>query len=222
MNSFVELYDKVLDYFSSKVDKGELSEVAFNLWIKNLSPLKLDKNIAYFNVQSEFQKEIILSHYSSMLSEAFLNVLGFPVEIEVIPLDEGDSADDDDEDSPVEKRRELEQSFSNAEYDYTFETFIVGNSNEFAYAASTSVAKNPGKTYNPLFIHGPSGLGKTHLLTAISNEIKKNNPGINIIYVTGETFTNELINAIQQKKIPPSFIKNIARRMFCLSMMFSS
>lgn len=205
MNSFVELYDKVLDYFSSKVDKGELSEVAFNLWIKNLSPLKLDKNIAYFNVQSEFQKEIILSHYSSMLSEAFLNVLGFPVEIEVIPLDEGDSSDDDDEDSPVEKRRELEQSFSNAEYDYTFETFIVGNSNEFAYAASTSVAKNPGKTYNPLFIHGPSGLGKTHLLTAISNEIKKNNPGINIIYVTGETFTNELINAIQQKKDTSQF-----------------
>ncbi len=205
MNSFVEVFDKVLDYFQLKVNNGELTDVAFNLWIKTLKPLSLNENVAYFNVQSEFQKGIILKNYSKMLSDAFINVLGFPVDIEIVPLDDSSIQDDEEEESPLKKREELEQSFSNAEYDYTFDTFIVGHSNEFAYAASTTVAKNPGSAYNPLFIHGPSGLGKTHLMTAISNEIKKKSPDTNIIYVTGEAFANELITAIQQKKDTSQF-----------------
>lgn len=80
--------------------------------------------------------------------------------------------------------------------EYTFENFIVGSSNKFAYAACTSVAKNPAHSYNPLFIYGPSGLGKTHLLYAITNEIKKNHPTFNIIYVKGEEFTNQMIESI--------------------------
>ena len=126
MNSFVEVFDKVLDYFQSKVNNGELTDVAFNLWIKTLKPLNLDENVAYFNVQSEFQKGIILKNYSTMLSDAFINVLGFPVDIEIIPL-EDTQQDDEEEESPIVKRRELEQSFSNAEYDYTFDTFIGGH-----------------------------------------------------------------------------------------------
>lgn len=81
-------------------------------------------------------------------------------------------------------------------YEYTFENFIVGASNKFAYAACTSVAKNPAHSYNPLFIYGPSGLGKTHLLYAITNEIHKNHPDYNIIYVKGEAFTNQMIESI--------------------------
>jgi chromosomal replication initiator protein len=201
MKSFVEVFDKVLDYFQQKVDRGELADVAFKLWIKTLKPVTLDGNVAVFNVQSEFQKGIILKNYENLLVDAFAQILGFEVEIEIIPV-ESESAEDL---PPIQKRQELEQSFSNADYDYTFDTFIVGHSNEFAYAASTAVAKNPGGAYNPLFIHGPSGLGKTHLITAISNEIKQNNPDTNIIYVTGEAFTNELINAIQQKKDTSQF-----------------
>ncbi|MEG1943112.1 MAG: chromosomal replication initiator protein DnaA, partial [Angelakisella sp.] len=82
------------------------------------------------------------------------------------------------------------------EYEYTFDTFIVGSSNKFAHAASWAVASNPAKAYNPLFIYGDSGLGKTHLVCAICEEVKKNNPTFNILYVKGEEFTNELINAI--------------------------
>ena len=201
MKSFVEVFDKVLEYFQQKVDRGELAEVAFKLWIKTLEPVSLDGNVAVFKVQSEFQKGIILKNYEKLLIDAFSEILGFDVEINIIPV-ENESEEDK---SPIQKRQELEQSFSNAEYDYTFDTFIVGHSNEFAYAASTAVAKNPGSAYNPLFIHGPSGLGKTHLLTAISNEIKSRNPDTNIIYVTGEAFTNELINAIQQKKDTSQF-----------------
>ena len=202
MKSFVEVFDKVQDYFRDKVENGEFTDVAFKLWIKTLQPVKLDGTDAYFTVQSEFQRSIILKNYEKILSEAFLQTLGFNVNL-IIELAE--NTDDEEESSPVEKRRELEKSFSNAEYDYTFDTFIVGHSNEFAYAACTAVAKDPGSAYNPLFIHGPSGLGKTHLLTAISNEIKSRNPDSNIIYVTGETFTNELINALQQRKDTSEF-----------------
>lgn len=201
MKSFVEVFDKVLEYFQQKVDRGELAEVAFKLWIKTLEPVTLDGNVAVFKVQSEFQKGIILKNYEKLLIDAFSEILGFDVEINIIPMEN----ENEEDKSPIQKRQELEQSFSNAEYDYTFDTFIVGHSNEFAYAASTAVAKNPGSAYNPLFIHGPSGLGKTHLLTAISNEIKSRNPDTNIIYVTGEAFTNELINAIQQKKDTSQF-----------------
>lgn len=85
------------------------------------------------------------------------------------------------------------------EYEYNFDTFIIGSSNKFAHAASWAVATNPAKSYNPLFIYGDSGLGKTHLVCAICEEIRKNNPTFNIIYVKGEEFTNELINAISRK-----------------------
>ena len=85
------------------------------------------------------------------------------------------------------------------EYEYNFDTFIIGSSNKFAQAASWAVATNPGKSYNPLFIYGDSGLGKTHLVCAICEEIRKNHPTFNIIYVKGEEFTNELINAISRK-----------------------
>lgn len=202
MKSFVEVFDKVQEYCLAKIQRGELTDVAYRLWIKSLNPLKLDGNVACFTVPSEFQANVITKNYSGIIKEALLEVLGFDVDISIIT----DEAIIDDEDNDPNKRRiELEQSFSNAEYDYTFDTFIVGRSNEFAYAACTAVAKDPGSTYNPLFIHGPSGLGKTHLMTAISNEIKSRKPDTNIIYVTGETFANELINAIQQKKDTSQF-----------------
>lgn len=201
MKSFVEVFDRVQEYCMEKIEKGELTDVAYRLWIKSLNPVKLDGNVACFAVPSDFQANIITKNYTGILKEALAGVLGFDVEIRITT----DPAEDEEDDDPNKRRIELEESFSNAEYDYTFDTFIVGRSNEFAYAACTAVAKEPGSTYNPLFIHGPSGLGKTHLMTAISNEIKRRNPSMNIIYVTGEAFANELINAIQQKKDTSQF-----------------
>lgn len=201
MKSFAEVFEKVQEYCIKKIERGELTDVAYRLWIKSLVPVKLDGDVACFTVPSEFQANIIIKNYTGILKEALAGVLGFDVELR-ITADEAASEEDDD---PNKRRIELEESFSNAEYDYTFDTFIVGRSNEFAYAACTAVAKDPGSTYNPLFIHGPSGLGKTHLMTAISNEIKRRNPSMNVIYVTGEAFANELINAIQQKKDTSQF-----------------
>lgn len=99
------------------------------------------------------------------------------------------------------QEEELQESLEQGNYDYTFDTFIVGSSNNFAYAACKAVAQKSSAAYNPLFIHGPSGLGKTHLLHAIKYEFQKNNPNANIIYVSTETFTNELIFAITKKSI---------------------
>ncbi|MGN0666232.1 MAG: chromosomal replication initiator protein DnaA [Huintestinicola sp.] len=195
MKSFDEVYNKVLDYLKEKIRNQELTQVAYDTWICKLSPIKLEDNIAYFNIQTEFQKKIILQNYENYLKEGFLNVLGFDVSIQIIPDEDAEHTD-----SSASKKDELNKTFLNAEYDYTFDTFIVGRSNEFAHAACVAVSKSPGGAYNPLFIHGPSGLGKTHLMTAISNAIKEREPDTNIVYVTGEVFANELITAIREKE----------------------
>lgn len=204
MNSFEEVFDCVKKYC---IDVGDIGEVALKLWINALEPRSLDGNNAVFFVQSDFQKGVILNNYEKLLKEAFRNVLGFDVNIIISTKTEEIPNPQVDFDELEQKHQQLEKSFETAEYDYTFDTFIVGRSNEFAYAACTAVAKdaNGGSTYNPLFIHGPSGLGKTHLITAIANEMKKNNPSLNIIYVSGESFANELIEAIKMKKDTTQF-----------------
>lgn len=199
MKSFDEVFEKVLDYIHGKVLNNELTQVAYETWICKMIPVKLEDNTAYFKIQTEFQKKIIIQNYEKYLKEGFMNVLGFDVEIEINP----DDSEEPSSDSEGTKREELEKTFSNAEYDYTFDTFIVGRSNEFAHAACVAVSKNRGGAYNPLFIHGPSGLGKTHLMTAIANAIKAKEPETNIVYVTGEVFTNELITAIKEKDTLP-------------------
>lgn len=192
MTSFNEVFESVKEYCTKS---GEIGETAHRLWIQTLQPLRLEGDAAVFYVQSEFQKGIVLKNYEKLLKDAFFATLGFEVEIQINTQE--DNREPAADNNPQDKRLELELSFEKAEYDYTFATFIVGRSNEFAYAACTAVANNRGSTYNPLFIHGPSGLGKTHLLTAISHEIKRKSPEANIIYVSGDSFTNELINAIR-------------------------
>ena len=205
MNSFAEVFECVKQYCRNE---GGVQDTAFGLWIKPLEPKYFDFEAkqAVFFITSEFQKNIFLTNYEKTFHDAFKSILGFDVEIIVkTPEDYAPSPPINFEELE-QKHQQLEKSFEGAEYDYTFDTFIVGRSNEFAYAACTAVAKdNNGSTYNPLFIHGPSGLGKTHLLTAISHEMKKSNPDLNIIYVTGETFSNELIDAIKMKKETTTF-----------------
>lgn len=204
MESFREVFTLVSNYC-----KDQISEVAHSLWIKDIEPVKFEDGTAYLYVKSEFKKNIIEEKYLDLLKRAFESVLGFEVGIRVLCEDPSQakvshavshpaysqqvdpavqSLTADSEEPPIIHR--------GGEYEYTFSTFIVGSSNKFAHAASMAVATNPARAYNPLFIYGGSGLGKTHLLYAICNEIEKNRPGTNIIYVKGEEFTNELIEAI--------------------------
>lgn len=202
MNSFAEVFEAVKQYCTNE---GGLGDVPRKLWLDALEPVGLEENDAVFYCQSEFQKDVILGNkYKNLLLEAFEATLGFPVNLRVITSEEKQAAQPVSNEQIDELHNDLEKSFDNGEYAYTFDTFIVGGSNEFAYAACTSVAKGDSP-YNPLFIYGPSGLGKTHLIHAISHEMKKNNPNLNIIYVTGETFANELIEGIQLKKDTSKF-----------------
>jgi len=159
----------------------QLSEVAYNLWIRDLQITGLDGKTAYLHVKSEFKRDILEERYVPMICEAFSHVMGFDVSVCITY--------DDDAGTP-----EPEQS--DVEIEYTFDNFIVGGSNKFAHAASLAVAANPANAYNPLFIYGSSGLGKTHLLYAISKEIRESSPDSNIVFVDGEAFTNELIDSI--------------------------
>ncbi|MCD7801115.1 MAG: chromosomal replication initiator protein DnaA [Ruminococcus sp.] len=196
MNSFEEVFDCVKKYC---LTSGKIIESAYNIWIEPISAVELNGSKAILFVQSDFQKGIILQNFESILKDGFEATLGFAVDIEI--LTEENMNEPPENLANSENYTTMQDISENEEYDYTFDTFIVGRSNEFAYAACTAVAKdNNGSTYNPLFIHGPSGLGKTHLMNAISNEMKKNNPNLNIIYVTGETFANELIDAIRMKR----------------------
>ncbi len=177
MDSFDEIWELVQEQL-----KASVTEVAYNVWLSPLRFVKFQNDTVYLSI-TEFKKRIIVDKFSVIINSAFETVLGFPVTIEyVIP----------NEHLKNEQGSQSEKSNIN-EYDYTFSNFITGPSNRFAHAAAINVANNPGKAYNPLFIYGHSGLGKTHLLLAIMNEIKSVNPNANIIYTSGEHFTNELI-----------------------------
>ncbi len=201
MNSFSEVFEEVKKYC---VEVGNIGNVPMKTWIGSLQPVELNEKNAVFKVQTEFQKKIIEQSYGNLLSEAFKTILGFPVNFIIKAENEQEKASDDTE--GIRRHEELEKSYEFAEYDYTFDTFIEGRSNEFALAACKAVAKNCSSgeyslDYNPLFIYGASGLGKTHLITAIANEVRKNRPSANIVYITSETFGNDLINALNTKVI---------------------
>ncbi|MEF9852410.1 MAG: chromosomal replication initiator protein DnaA [Hydrogenoanaerobacterium sp.] len=195
MESFGEVFSLVSDYC-----KNEISQVAHSLWIKDIEPIRLEGSTAYLAVKSEFKQKVLREKYMGLLSKAFEEVMGFPIDV-VISSRETTRAQADEALTLLQRctPEEIESTAAGGDYDYTFSTFIVGPSNKFAHAASLAVATNPAGSYNPLFIYGGSGLGKTHLLYAICNEITKSAPKTNIIYVKGEIFTNELIDAIRNE-----------------------
>jgi chromosomal replication initiator protein len=183
LESFNQVYDMVCQYC-----KETLSEVAYSLWVNETRPVKMEGTTAYLQVTTKFKKGIVEEKYVPIFKKAFAHVLGFDVDIVI--------GSDDEESSAIVSVEE--DSVIGGDYDYTFATFIVGSSNKFAHAASVAVAANPANAYNPLFIYGPSGLGKTHLLNAICNEVSITLPHMKTVYVKGDQFTNELIESINK------------------------
>lgn len=188
MESYSEVWQLVKDYC-----KGKVTETIYSLWLEPLTMVSFEENKITL-LTSEFKANIVKSKFLDLLNEAFEATMGFPVEIEIITETIKKSEEKDD------KIQEIGESINN--YELNFENFIVGSSNKFAYAAAQAVATTPGKAYNPLFIYGSSGLGKTHLLNAICVEIKKNMPNYKIIYTSAEDFTNELVQSLERKTMP--------------------
>lgn len=169
--------------------KDHISMVAYDTWISNMTPLSFDGNEFKFCVPSDMYKDVILQNYAEVLKLVFEETLGIEPEISIIT---------EDEMAELQPKVKVVDIIST----YTFSTFVVGDSNSFAFAASRSVAeKYPEITYNPLVLYGPSGVGKTHLALAIYNYIKTNYPDKNLLYIRTEEFTNEVITGIQDGRM---------------------
>lgn len=169
----------------------EIGDTAYNVWIKPMQPVEITANEVVFKVPSNMHRDIVAGRFAEKHIRPMLtNVLGFDISVKLVLENE------------FEKINDVGLDFSDNGFEYTFDTFIVGSTNRFAHAAAQAVANNPGSTYNPLFIYGPSGLGKTHLLFAIRNQIQLRNPGLNIVYIKGDQFTNELIESLKSSSMP--------------------
>ena len=191
MESFEQCLNAVKDYC-----KKNESETIYNLWLRGIQPVSYSDGTATISVSTGFIKNMIEERYMPLIKSAFEDTLGFDVEINIVtragpgihvPAVAG-----------VGKTPP-----ATGEAAYTFENFIVGSDNRFAHAAALAVANNPGNAYNPLFIYGSPGLGKTHLLMAIKNHLAKTNPGYKTVYIGGDQFTNELIAAITAGNTAP-------------------
>ncbi len=190
----MELLNEVWDGVLSVMRRSGISQIAFDVWINCIEPRGIEDGEMVVCVKTEFQKKTIEDMYADKLVAALKEVLDIPLGLRIITREEVPNADVAYPVTPIEGNG---FPTGNEDDEYSFETFVVGPSNKFAHAASQAVANKPAGMYNPLFIYGGSGLGKTHLLCAICREIQKNNPRARILYIKGETMTNELIDAIR-------------------------
>lgn len=182
MESFSDAWGVICEYCKTKI-----TDVAYKMWISRIEPVELDfkSGKATLLVPNDFHKDTIERCYINLLDDAFKEIFGTTFELCLI------TPEDKKKDTPETTNKE-----AGSIYDYTFSNFIVGPSNTFAHAAAMAVAEKPAVAYNPLLIYGSSGLGKTHLLYAIGNRIKKNNPEMRIQYAKGDEFITELVQAI--------------------------
>ena len=208
MNSYdlaeiwVRCKDKLKESFNEKV---------FNVWIKPIMPLEVTDTYYKVAVKNDFFKTMLEENYAQVIEGVLAGIMSKNIKLIIETMDDGSSGSEAAEEMPaVPAKREQQQLFnentsvqqpdeSNLNPKYVFETFVIGNSNRFAHAAAQAVANDPAHAYNPLFLYGGVGLGKTHLMHAIGNRIKQNNPSMKVLYTSSEKFTNEIINSIQNK-----------------------
>ena len=183
MNSLNDIWASVMEILS-----GELTQTAVNTWFSDCTPVEIGDNTLVLHTSSDFKRSIIKSRFEETICAALYELFSCPFELVVLA----------GEDELQEYREKKPSSEDMPEMDgYTFDRFVVGPSNKFAHAAAIAVAQNPGKIYNPLFIYGNSGLGKTHLLLSIGQAIRQSTPAANIAYVKAEDFVNQMIRSIQ-------------------------
>lgn len=171
--------------------KKSISEVAFDCFLKPLKPISLDAGIFILSIDNEYMRGVVEQNYTELLRSALKAVMGIDIDARIIF---------EDEEEKIIKAEQLSEGLTFEDF-FTFSNFVVGSTNRFAHAASLAVSNNSNITYNPLVIYGPSGVGKTHLMLAIKNQIRKNFPYKKIVYTRGEDFTNELIKALQDGKL---------------------
>lgn len=192
MEQIIEKWEEIL---RTVKEEHELTDISFKTWLEPLKVFDVKDNTLYILVPDEqMGLNYITKKYTLPLKVAVAEIIGKDYEIEFVLPEQAKSM-----------RTPKPMAFVNTESidksslnpNYTFDTFVVGNNNKLAHAASLAVAESPGEVYNPLFLYGGVGLGKTHLMHSIAHFIQSNNPDVKILYVSSETFTNELIEAIR-------------------------
>ncbi|MEG1857200.1 MAG: chromosomal replication initiator protein DnaA [Pseudoflavonifractor sp.] len=185
MNSPADVWSKVLSLMGT-----DMTSITLNTWFDDTVAVALEENRFILCTPSDFKRDIIVSRYLPAIQKALREIFSCDFEVEVL----GESG--------LERytAKSTDPTFLPGTEDYTFDRFVVGTSNKFAHAAALAVAENPATSYNPLFIYGESGLGKTHLLYAIAHKIHETHPDYRVVYIKGDSFTNELVQAIRESR----------------------
>lgn len=181
MNSVNDIWCSIMDYLTT-----ELTSTTMNTWFSECRPVDLTDSRLVIYTPTPFKRGIIKDRYASVITSKLTELFSSPFELEVLT---GDELDDYERAVPDDSLPEVAG--------YTFDQFIVGNSNKYAHAAAVAVADKPGENFNPLFIYGNSGLGKTHLLLSIGQKIHERNPSAKIVYVKGDEFMNQMVQSIK-------------------------
>lgn len=189
----VSLWEKTLQLI-----KGELSPPSFNAFFKQIKPLQIQSNTLILLVPNDFTKGILEDRYLNLI-ESSVNQLSLKKHDIKFVLSENE-VKGLDKDQQIYDDKQIRKKYPNLNPKYTFDTFVIGNSNRFAHAACVAVAEAPARAYNPLFLYGGVGLGKTHLMHAIGHHIMEQKKDPKVVYVSSEKFTNELINSIKDDR----------------------
>src|SRR5690554_6491467 len=219
------IWQEVLEIMAS-----ELAKPSFDAWIKDSRPVHFEGNVLYVELPNEFTRDWVDARYAAPLRKTLRHVVNKEWDLKLVipstvkPLTEANTSEPEAISEAAPELRPNPDSKANAQPEslqgssqgaspgteqissvlnprYTFDSFVVGNSNRFAHAASLAVAEAPAKAYNPLFLYGGVGLGKTHLMHAIGHYAMEQDPSVSVVYVTSETFTNYLISAIGKKSM---------------------
>jgi len=196
-----ELWNKILE-----IIKEELKPQAYNSWFSQTKAVKIEDNELIISAPGDFCKEWLEKHYTGFIQDILTRTLGSDdnLIIKFKAADQKFSAPVYSTTNPEKKIKKTENFIKNIHLDlnprYTFDNFVIGNSNRFAHAACLAVAQSPAKAYNPLFVYGVVGIGKTHLMQAIANYIIQHDHKAKVLYISSEKFTNELINSIKDDR----------------------
>lgn len=196
--SFKKIWDAALE-----IIKPDISPTSFNTWFLKIKPINYVNNTYYFLSENEFEKGILESRHIPLITNALAEVTGKTGQVKIV-LKEEDAMIPQNDTSPQISIANVEDKISNYQHNsmnpkYTFDSFVIGENNRFAHAACVAVSEAPSERYNPLFIYGGVGLGKTHLMQAIGHYILSYAPQKKVVYVSCEKFTNDFIDAIQNK-----------------------
>ena len=219
LDDLSDIWTQIKESLSEKFSPSQM-----DLWFNPLQMHSYEDNVIILSTNSEFKYTKIKEQYLDVIKDAFTEFFGFEQQVDIVFIGEPSTPEKiqrqlgifrekkpENTEATTESKSENLKNDSNESisgvlpidysFQYTFENFIVGSSNRFAHAACTAVAAHPASNYNPLFIYGPSGLGKTHLMSAIVNEIKRKNPAAKVIYIKGDDFTNEMIESLSKQEM---------------------